>query len=82
MLAKAEILQTGLNSPDSALPIYLGLLTSDLSPTVRQEVLYSMGLSEQAEGYSSQARELWERYLASYPRGPHAAQVGQLLRGL
>jgi ferric-dicitrate binding protein FerR (iron transport regulator) len=81
-LAKAEILQTGLNSPDSAIPIYLGLLTGDLSPSVRQEVLYSMGLSEQAEGYSSQARELWERYLATYPRGPHAAQVSQLLRGL
>ncbi len=78
-LAKAEILQTGLNSPDSAIPIYLGLLTQELAPPVRQEVLYSMGLCEQQEGYPSEAHELWNRYLKSFPRGPHAAQVSGLL---
>jgi ferric-dicitrate binding protein FerR (iron transport regulator) len=79
MLAKAEILQTGLNSPDSALPLYLGLLTGELAPPVRQEVLYSMGLCERQEGYESEAHELWRRYLTSFPRGPHATQVTGLL---
>ncbi len=79
-LAKAEILQTGLNSPDSAIPIYLGLLSGELSSPVRQEVLYSMGLCEQREGYPTQAEQLWKRYLSSFPRGPHSAQVAGLLR--
>jgi hypothetical protein len=78
-LTKAEILQTGLNSPDSAIPLYLSLLTGELAPPLRQEVLYSMGLCEQQEGYTSQASELWRRYLSSFPHGPHSAQVSGLL---
>ena len=78
-MALAEILQTGLNSPDTALPIYLGLLTGELAPPVRQEVLYSMGLCERQEGYESEAHELWRHYLTSFPRGPHATQVTGLL---
>jgi hypothetical protein len=78
-LAKAEILQTGLNSPDTAIPLYLGLLAQGLDAPVRQEVLYSMGLCELQEGYPNEAHELWRRYLKSFPHGPHAAQVSILL---
>jgi hypothetical protein len=65
------------SDPDRAVDLYRGLESG--SDSWAQHALYAHGRLEAARGNRAQARQLLERYLTRFPKGPNSADARSVL---
>ncbi len=80
-LVRARLLRDELGRPGEALAAYQALAARELPGVQRDEALFSVGLCEARLGRRAAARESFERYLAQFPEGVHAAEARRRITG-